>query len=237
MESEFASRLREERQRAGLTKTALAKPRYTVSYISQIEAGRRTPFIENGTSKEYPGGYSIFSVYRGGYTRSYLRPRDCEFCREWTDTTRQEYFGLGPQYLLGSLGTRNFSHVYGCDAQIPAASLPGEESLLSGGVVTPPRSCIKHFADDGAGGHGCLARRAPIGPRNIGRVRLRMTRRALPRRRLVRPGLLRAGPRSRLLIGLRGRRVRYIAVAASGAIGRSRTLRGYLRSAMGSSSG
>src|SRR5438552_4425365 len=46
VESEFASRLREERQRAGLTKTALAKPRYTVSYISQIEAGRRTPSPE-----------------------------------------------------------------------------------------------------------------------------------------------------------------------------------------------
>jgi hypothetical protein len=31
-------------------------------------------------------------------------------------------------------------------------------------------------------GTGCLARRAPIGPRNIGRVRLGMTRRALLRR-------------------------------------------------------
>src|SRR5438132_10408751 len=46
VESEFASRLREERQRAGLTKTALARPRYTVSYISQIESGRRSPSPE-----------------------------------------------------------------------------------------------------------------------------------------------------------------------------------------------
>jgi hypothetical protein len=35
---------------------------------------------------------------------------------------------------------------------------------------------------ESAGGTGCLARRAPIGPRNIGRVRVGLTRRALLRR-------------------------------------------------------
>lgn len=40
---ELAKRIQEERERAGLTKTALARPRYTVSYVSQIEAGRRRP--------------------------------------------------------------------------------------------------------------------------------------------------------------------------------------------------
>ena len=40
---DLATRLRDLRLQAGLTKTALAKPRYTVSYVSQIEAGRRTP--------------------------------------------------------------------------------------------------------------------------------------------------------------------------------------------------
>jgi tetratricopeptide (TPR) repeat protein len=35
-----------ERTRAGLTKTALARPRYTVSYISQIESGKRVPSPE-----------------------------------------------------------------------------------------------------------------------------------------------------------------------------------------------
>ena len=260
-----------------------------------MKAGNRTPFIENGTSKEYPGGYSVFSVYEGGYTRSYFRPRDCGFCREWTETTRAEYFGLAPQYLLGSLGTRNFSHVYGCDAQIPAQSLPGQESLLTGGIVTPPASCIKHFADvdDLAGAPGCLARRSPIGPRNIGRVRLGLTRKQLlrrvplPRRRTKRswrwcvkggkgtvaaaftrkgqvalasttaprhgnrrihPGtrvralrrayprsrsvgrtLLRAGPRSPRLLGVRKGRVRYIAVASRRTIARRRALRAYLR--------
>lgn len=41
--STLAERIGDLRSRAGLTKTALAKPRYTVSYVSQIEAGRRTP--------------------------------------------------------------------------------------------------------------------------------------------------------------------------------------------------
>src|SRR5436190_5718998 len=40
---DLAARLRDLRLQAGLTKTALARPRYTVSYVSQIEAGRRTP--------------------------------------------------------------------------------------------------------------------------------------------------------------------------------------------------
>jgi tetratricopeptide (TPR) repeat protein len=43
---ELAARIRDLRVQAGLTKTALAKPRYTVSYVSQIESGRRTPSAE-----------------------------------------------------------------------------------------------------------------------------------------------------------------------------------------------
>src|SRR5438445_10823539 len=35
--------MRDLREGAGLTKTALARPRYTVSYVSQIESGRRKP--------------------------------------------------------------------------------------------------------------------------------------------------------------------------------------------------
>src|SRR6478672_4307460 len=36
-------RFRDLRTRTGLSKTALAKGRYTVSYVSQIESGKRTP--------------------------------------------------------------------------------------------------------------------------------------------------------------------------------------------------
>src|SRR5919197_4132081 len=40
---ELGPRFRDLRTRAGLTKTSLARPRYTVSYVSQIESGKRTP--------------------------------------------------------------------------------------------------------------------------------------------------------------------------------------------------
>ena len=40
---DLAARLRDLRLEAGMTKTSLARPRYTVSYVSQIEAGRRRP--------------------------------------------------------------------------------------------------------------------------------------------------------------------------------------------------
>jgi tetratricopeptide (TPR) repeat protein len=43
---ELHDRIRDLRTQAGLSKTALAKPRYTLSYVSQIEAGRRTPSPE-----------------------------------------------------------------------------------------------------------------------------------------------------------------------------------------------
>jgi tetratricopeptide (TPR) repeat protein len=43
---ELAARIRDLREQAGLTRTALARPRYTVSYVSQIEAGRRKPSPE-----------------------------------------------------------------------------------------------------------------------------------------------------------------------------------------------
>jgi tetratricopeptide (TPR) repeat protein len=43
---ELSDRIRDLRTQAGLSKTALAKPRYTLSYVSQIEAGRRTPSPE-----------------------------------------------------------------------------------------------------------------------------------------------------------------------------------------------
>ena len=43
---DLADRFRQLRERAGMTKTSLARPRYTVSYVSQIEHGRRRPSAE-----------------------------------------------------------------------------------------------------------------------------------------------------------------------------------------------
>jgi hypothetical protein len=145
----------------------------------------------------------------------------------------------------------------------------------------------------GGGGRTCLARRSPIGPRNVGRVRLgysrsrlqrvpvtpirktrrafhycvkrspgrvsavfsrrgrvalvtttarvhgnrllrpgapaRAVRRAYSRRRAIRPGLYRANRRSHRLIGVRGGRVRFFAVANRQLIRRPRALSRHLR--------
>jgi tetratricopeptide (TPR) repeat protein len=43
---DLSARIRDLRVQAGLSKTALAKPRYTLSYVSQIESGRRNPSPE-----------------------------------------------------------------------------------------------------------------------------------------------------------------------------------------------
>ncbi len=145
----------------------------------------------------------------------------------------------------------------------------------------------------------CIARRAPVGPRSIGRVRLGLkrarlrssprlarlrrtsesprrfrycvkggsgqvvavfarrskvelvtttarghrrrgigpgvsaatARRAFPRLRRVAKGAYRAGPRGRLLLGLRGGKVRYLAVASRKALAHKRLLKIYLRRA------
>jgi Icc protein len=97
--------------------------------------GARLPYIESGASKEYPGGYSIVSVYSGGYMRTYHRPRSCGFCREWTHTTRSEYLWLFPYYTLGTLDSRNFTHVYDCDLPTPPPSPPGNDSVPVGQVT------------------------------------------------------------------------------------------------------
>src|SRR5438046_3027382 len=46
MESDLGKRFRSLRLAAGLSGAAVATPRYTVSYVSQIEAGRRRPSPE-----------------------------------------------------------------------------------------------------------------------------------------------------------------------------------------------
>jgi tetratricopeptide (TPR) repeat protein len=62
MPGDLGKRFRELRTQAGLSGAALATPRYTVSYVSQIEAGRRRPS---------PEALSFFAD-RLGVTPSYL---------------------------------------------------------------------------------------------------------------------------------------------------------------------
>lgn len=96
------------------------------------KTGVDVPFIESGPVKEYPGGYSMFRVYEGGYTRNFHR-LGCGFCRAWIATTRNEYFGLYPLYTIGTLSARNFTHVYDCDVPTPPPSPPGGNESATGG--------------------------------------------------------------------------------------------------------
>jgi hypothetical protein len=63
---------------------------------------------------------------------------------------------------------------------------------------------------------------------SAGRRSLRL-RRAYPRRRAVIRGVYRASPRTRRLIGIRGRKVRFIAVAEPRLIRKHKALEQYLR--------
>ena len=90
MESlDLPARFRLLRVQAGLTQTAVAKPRYTLSYVSQIEAGRKTPSPEAlaffssrlGVTPEFlatgvPTGIEHSLRYRLEEARRMLRARE-----------------------------------------------------------------------------------------------------------------------------------------------------------------
>jgi hypothetical protein len=63
-------------------------------------------FLENASVKEYPGGYSLLRLYEGGYMVNFYKVRS-EWARRWTHRSRGQYFGLYPNYVLGSLEERN----------------------------------------------------------------------------------------------------------------------------------
>jgi tetratricopeptide (TPR) repeat protein len=95
--SPIGERFRELRRQAGLTSTALATPRYTVSYVSQIEHGRRRPS---------PEALSFFAE-RLGVTAEYLGtglPEGLEdVLRYRLDEARQRMRGGGPAEAAGEL--------------------------------------------------------------------------------------------------------------------------------------
>ncbi|GAA5068242.1 metallophosphoesterase [Nocardia callitridis] len=63
-------------------------------------------FLEVAAVKEYPGGYSLLRLYEGGYMVNFYKTRT-DAARRWSATSRAEYFGLIPNYTLGSCADRN----------------------------------------------------------------------------------------------------------------------------------
>ncbi|MDP9344109.1 MAG: helix-turn-helix domain-containing protein [Actinomycetota bacterium] len=100
---DLAGRFRALRVRAEMTKTALARPRYTVSYVSQIESGKRRPspealafFAERlGVAPEFlatgvPEGMEEVLRYRLEGARRSLRLGDAREAEEATRSARSE---------------------------------------------------------------------------------------------------------------------------------------------------
>lgn len=73
--------------------------------------GRPVPFVETASTKEYPGGYNIYSVHPGGYTQTCRRPHDAN-CYRWYEITEGQYFGLAPAINFGKIEDRNFTWIY-----------------------------------------------------------------------------------------------------------------------------
>lgn len=143
------------------------------NYVSYAPAsGFRLPYVENGPVKEYPGGYGVLRLYEGGYMRTFHRLR-CEFCRAWTSRTREEYYGLYPQYTLGTLSSRNFTHVYDCEGPTPPPSPPfGNESFTGGDTFRADCAAAGEPGDEPRDGRSCLARSLPVRRGRIGPVRV-----------------------------------------------------------------
>ena len=71
---------------------------------------RSVEFLEVGAVKEYPGGYSLVRVYTGGYMVSFYKTRT-PLAQAWSHRTRGEYFGLYPNFTLGTIADRNHTVV------------------------------------------------------------------------------------------------------------------------------
>jgi len=56
---------------------------------------------EVAACKEYPGGFSLLRLYTGGFALNFYKTRR-RLARRWSERSRQEIFGLWPQFALGS---------------------------------------------------------------------------------------------------------------------------------------
>ncbi|MFI5777469.1 metallophosphoesterase [Nocardia sp. NPDC051570] len=63
-------------------------------------------FLEVAAVKEYPGGYTLLNLHEGGYQANFYKTRTPD-ARRWSTRTRAEYFGLIPEYTLGTTADRN----------------------------------------------------------------------------------------------------------------------------------
>jgi 3',5'-cyclic-AMP phosphodiesterase len=51
----------------------------------------------------------VVRMFEGGYTANFWKTSSPD-ARAWSERTRGEYLGLGPDYQLGALADRNWIH-------------------------------------------------------------------------------------------------------------------------------
>ena len=99
-------------------------------------------FQEVAAVKEYPGGYHLLRVFSGGYALNFYK-LSSPLALEWSERSRQEYYGLYPYYTAGTLSDRN--HVVARDLSglsargashrpsgVPSAPEPGRNLATTG---------------------------------------------------------------------------------------------------------
>ena len=92
------------------------------------QSAPRIPFLENGATKEYPGGYAIVKIHEDAIVRTFHR-MTADFCREWIQTSAGQIYGLQPQYTRGSLASRAFVHHFDAALPEPLPSIYGPINL------------------------------------------------------------------------------------------------------------
>jgi Icc protein len=68
----------------------------------------RVTLQEVSAGKEYPGGFALVRFHTGGYALNFYKTRSPE-ARAWSERSRQEIYGLWPQFALGRhVSDRNY---------------------------------------------------------------------------------------------------------------------------------
>jgi predicted phosphodiesterase len=72
------------------------------------EPTRGVPFVEVGTTKDYPGAWAEYRVYEGGYTQM-VRRVAAPAAFDWAEQTSAQYLGLYRELARGGLAERCFT--------------------------------------------------------------------------------------------------------------------------------
>jgi hypothetical protein len=71
------------------------------NYLSVSPLAPGVSLQEVGAGKEYPGGFCLLRIHTGGYALNFYKTRH-PLARAWSERSRQQIFGLWPQFALGT---------------------------------------------------------------------------------------------------------------------------------------